>query len=95
MYDNKSLENREGYLNLISLFNLHPRTKELCWRLLGSRPLALVKTAYLSKAVGRFGLFRNGATADKAEGLTSPWEVFLVILALFLIFFENIHISQI
>ena len=31
-------------LKLISLSNLHPRTKELCWRLLESRLLA--KTAY-------------------------------------------------
>ena len=32
-------------------------------------------------------------TAERAEGLISPWKAFLVILALFLLFFKNIHFT--
>ena len=90
---NKSLENREGYLNLISLFNLHPRTKNYAGVFLAR--VLLLKHPVFSKAAGHFGLFRNGTTAEKAEGITRTWKVFLVILALFLSCFENIHISPI
>ena len=89
-----SLSRIAKVLNLISPCNLHPRTKELCWRLLDSRHLA--KTAYSSKAVRRFRLFRNGMTAaERAEGLISQWKFFLLILALFLSFFKNIHFLRV
>ena len=45
-----SLSRLAKVLKLISLCNLQPRTKELCWRLLDSRLLA--KTAYCASSGG-------------------------------------------
>ena len=54
-----SLSRLTKVLKLISLCNLHPRTKELCWLLRDSRLLA--KTAYWD---------RDGVTFDKVHTLT-------------------------
>ena len=51
----RSLSTFVKVLKLISVYNLHPRTKELCWRLLDSRLLA--KKAYWWRTTE--GLFKK------------------------------------
>ena len=65
-----NLLRHEKVLKLISLCNLHPRTKESCWRLLDSRLLAT--TAYFSKQAGPP---RGGQEGQFAPGPQGLWGV--------------------
>ena len=62
-----SLSRLAKVLKLISLCNLQPRTKELCWRLLDSRLLA--KTAYFLLLWD----FRNSISRKNGKESRIPW----------------------